>query len=355
MKHYKITMKLLSPVHIGTGKDYEPINYVMHKKLVIKQDGQESEQAFLYNFDEMDFFNKLDQKQKDEFSKRADNIFSLYNFIKENKIQAIKASFCKVDVLDDYFKEYEEKLGKVVQKEGGGKKVFNKFTIAKTFKNPNTHKAIIPGSSIKGAISTAYQELLYKKSKDYDEVKAKMLAPTEQNLFKDLLISDSQEFAQTYIDKAQNIKRKKDKAQNIKRKKDKEGLPAALEVISDANAENSFTLSIKDNAKFSIKDLADACNDHYELIFNTIFDDKAHQYIDNEFFNLDEHLQINENQFLLRVGQHSGARAVTVDGIRSIAIMQGKGKDPKFEKEESTIWLINKKPFGWILCTYEEI
>ena len=345
MKHYKITMKLLSPVHIGTGKDYEPINYVMDKKLVTKQNGSISEQAFLYNFDEMDFFNALDQAKQKEFSDCASNIFALHKFIKQNKITAQKVAFCKILTSNRCFTKYEKNLGKAVQKEGGGKKVFNQFVIAQTFKNPNTHKAIIPGSSIKGAISTAYQELLYKKSKDYDEVKAKMLAPTEQNLFKDLLISDSQEFAQTYIDEAKNIKRNKDK----------EGITAVLEVISEVNAENSFTLSIKDNAKFSIKDLADACNDHYELIFNTIFYDKAHQYIDNEFLNLDEHLQINENQFLLRVGQHSGARAVTVDGIRSIAIMQGKGKDPKFEKEESTIWLINKKPFGWILCTYEEI
>lgn len=341
-------MKLLSPVHIGTGKDYEPINYVMHKK-IIKQDGQESAQNFLYNFDEMDFFNELDQKQKDEFSKHADNIFSLYNFIKENKIQAIKASFCKIRVANRCFKEYEEKLGKVVQKEGGGKKVFNQFVIAQTFKNPNTHKAIIPGSSIKGAISTAYQELLYKKYKNYKDVESQMLKPTEQNLFKDLLISDSQEFAQTYIDKAQNIKRKKDK----------EGITAVLEVISEANAENSFTLSIKDNAKFSIKDLADACNDHYEKIFDSIFDDENvlrvdKEYISNKFLDNCESLKINENQFLLRVGQHSGARAVTVDGIRQIKLIQGKSQS-KTADEESTIWLINKKPFGWILCTYEEI
>ena len=29
MKRYKITMKLLSPVHIGTGEDFEPLNYVI--------------------------------------------------------------------------------------------------------------------------------------------------------------------------------------------------------------------------------------------------------------------------------------------------------------------------------------
>lgn len=347
MKHYKITMKLLSPVHIGTGKDYEPINYVMHKRLVTKQNGSQSEQAFLYNFDEMDFFNALDQAKQKEFSDCASNIFALHKFIKQNKITAQKVAFCKILTSKRCFTKYEENLGKAVQKEGGGKNVFNQFVIAQTFKNPNTHKAIIPGSSIKGAISTAYQELLYKKYKNYKDVESQMLKPTEQNLFKDLLISDSQEFAQTYIDKAQNIKRKKDK----------EGITAVLEVISDANAENSFTLSIKDEAKFSIKDLAKACNDHYESIFDSIFDDEnvlRTGSVSNKFLDLCESLQINENQFLLRVGQHSGARAVTVDGIRQIKLIQGKSQS-KIADEESTIWLINKKPFGWILCTYEEI
>lgn len=349
MKHYKITMKLLSPVHIGTGKDYEPINYVMDKKQVIKQDGQESERVFLYNFDEMDFFNALDQAKQKEFSDCASNIFALHKFIKQNKITAQKVAFCKILTSKRCFTKYEENLGKAVQKEGGGKNVFNQFVIAQTFKNPNTHKAIIPGSSIKGAISTAYQELLYKKYKNYKDVESQMLKPNEQNLFKDLLISDSQEFAQTYIDEAKNIKRNKDK----------EGITAVLEVISDTNAENSFTLSIKDNAKFSIKDLAKACNDHYESIFDSIFDDENvlrvdKEYISNKFLDNCESLKINENQFLLRVGQHSGARAVTVDGIRQIKLIQGKSQS-KIADEESTIWLINKKPFGWILCTYEEI
>ena len=52
----------------------------------------------------------------------------------------------------------------------------------------------------------------------------------------------------------------------------------------------------------------------------------------------------------MRVGKHSSARAVTVDGVRKIKIMKGKGQKPSFGDEETTIWLINKQPFGWLLC-----
>lgn len=59
---------------------------------------------------------------------------------------------------------------------------------------------------------------------------------------------------------------------------------------------------------------------------------------------------IKENQFLLKVGKYSGARAVTVDGMRNIKIMQGKNKPPRYSDEETTFWSINSMPFGWLLC-----
>jgi len=59
----------------------------------------------------------------------------------------------------------------------------------------------------------------------------------------------------------------------------------------------------------------------------------------------------------LRIGRHSGAECVTVEGYRHIKIMQGKGKSPKFKDHATTIWLssdsrkpqnnANLKPFGW--------
>jgi CRISPR-associated protein Csm5 len=61
--------------------------------------------------------------------------------------------------------------------------------------------------------------------------------------------------------------------------------------------------------------------------------------------------------FLLRIGRHSGGEALTLSGVRSIKIMQGRGQQAKWEKQPKTWWLAaddisNKQdllPFGWVL------
>ena len=66
------------------------------------------------------------------------------------------------------------------------------------------------------------------------------------------------------------------------------------------------------------------------------------------------------NQFLLRVGRHSGARAVTIEGERE---MKGVGKNPIIKEAKTTTWLAKIEdqieaeyvPFGWLLCEVNEI
>jgi CRISPR-associated protein Csm5 len=65
----------------------------------------------------------------------------------------------------------------------------------------------------------------------------------------------------------------------------------------------------------------------------------------------------NNTLMLLRLGRHSGAEGVTVEGVRKIKILQGKGTPPKTLDHATTIWLsgdTEKKkkdliPFGWLL------
>ena len=60
---------------------------------------------------------------------------------------------------------------------------------------------------------------------------------------------------------------------------------------------------------------------------------------------------------LLRVGRHSGAEAVTLNGVRNIKIMQCQGRTPKSEPQPCTLWLAaaaqgsrsEMTPFGWLL------
>ena len=104
-------------------------------------------------------------------------------------------------------------------------------------------------------------------------------------------------------------------------------------------------------------------------IFKSMFidDDAVREALSDKFYNTYKEFDVSSlkaNEFLLRVGKHSGARSVTIDGIRDIMVYHGKKMGCKYEKEETTAWLVEtgKKdnemyynPLGWALCSIEEV
>ena len=72
------------------------------------------------------------------------------------------------------------------------------------------------------------------------------------------------------------------------------------------------------------------------------------------------------NAFLLRIGRHSGAESVTLNGVRQIKILEGKGPDGKlqssYQSEAKTVWLAaetaadrsNMLPFSWVLVELQD-
>ncbi len=65
----------------------------------------------------------------------------------------------------------------------------------------------------------------------------------------------------------------------------------------------------------------------------------------------------SKQAMLLRVGRHSGAEAVTLNGVRRIKIMGGNKGNESYEQKPRTLWLaaeaqnsdVKMFPFGWIL------
>ena len=350
MKTYKLKLTAISPIHIGTGEEYEPINYVIDKLDIKTADGKIIKRDYMFVFDEMEFYTKLDTQKKQEFDRIVsdtsyDARFKLYTFIVSNKEIAKKIAFQKVWVFSSVAKDYYDGVGKIAQKEGNGKKVFNKFTIAKTYISPNANKPVLLGSSLKGSISTAYQEQLFKKLNSYDKVQDLMLKPTKENLFKNFSIADANAIkSTTFIDEAKNLKRKKETG-------DSDGLPVRLQAIMNTS-EFETQITIKD--KLIFEEIMESCNNHYLPLFKSQFnfttDEFTRKSLSDNFLKKYENFNLQPNQFLIKVGKHSGARAVTVDGIRSIKIMQGRNKPPRYSTEETTFWSINKMPLGWLLC-----
>lgn len=350
MKTYKLKLTAISPIHIGTGEEYEPINYVIDKLDIKTADGKIIKRDYMFVFDEMEFYTNLDNQKKQEFDKIVsdtsyDARFKLYTFILSHKEIAKKIAFQKIWVFSSVAKDYYDGVGKIAQKEGNGKKVFNKFSIAKTYISPNIKKPVLLGSSLKGSISTAYQEYLFKKFNSYDKVQDLMLKPTKENLFKKFSITDANPIKSiTFVDEAKNLKRKKETSNS-------DGLPVRLQAIMNTS-EFETQINIKD--ELVMEDIIKSCNTHYFPLFKSQFnyqtDEFTRKALSDNFIAKYENLALQPNQFLIKVGKHSGARAVTVDGIRNIKIMQGRNKPARYSTEETTFWSINKMPLGWLLC-----
>lgn len=370
MQTVKLKITALTPLHLGTGEDYDPTNFVV--------DG-----GYLYEFNEVDFYNRLDKKQKEEFikaveSKSNESLFAVHRVIKQNKKVAIEASFNRVQVPKSIEKAYEHKIGRAVQIEGGRRrphiKVFNLFLIAKTSRLKNSRRVYIPGSSLKGAISTALQEHIFKKNpKLYKRLFEDVFAG--ESFMKELSVADTiPQKTYAIIGYALNKERFED---------DELGPNTILEVIYSSEKQQSVfeaTLTFKERFnslpyQTNIEEIKKASNEHYLPIFRQMFkayaqfkgksvDDYTNEYFSDGFYNKYKDLKLKENQFLLRVGKYSQARAVTIDGKRKIRVkISGGGprrKPNRWETldQETTTWMFgfndransNLMPFGWVLC-----
>jgi CRISPR-associated protein Csm5 len=119
------------------------------------------------------------------------------------------------------------------------------------------------------------------------------------------------------------------------------------------------------NLRFELRRVAQACNAFYR----PILDEERCQlrdrgYLDTHWDNTLQTLLQGQAErfergelFLLRVGRHSGAESVTLNGVRHIKIMKAHGQPAEYLDTPKTWWLAaedkdqmqNLLPFGWLL------
>ena len=338
MAKYKITT--LSPLHIGSGEEYE-LNFNL-----LCKDG------FIYIYDE----------------------FKLVEFFISRNIEIPT----KIDALKENISRFKDEI---IASNLHKRKIFSSFSqISKpvleqvsTQNNP-----IITGSSIKGAIKTAYiyrmvQNNEFKKEQDdlqrIDEkiddekdfkIKDKLtkekkdlirkidgnITNITKTIFRNLKISDCFTPLSTQIFKSINIK--KEKSHQSKRGEKLNQIANFTESIKIGES-TEITIDISDKYFDGIKTV---CNEYYQLAFNKEFD--------NYFLNKTKFPKINlkPNQFLLNVGRFGGAELKSIEEIRSLP---RTGADVEWETSARTYALekdIQDKiyfenallPFGWLLC-----
>jgi len=146
---YKIKAEILTPVHIGDGTDLEPLEYVIKDKFY-----KVNLEAWLFTLsgEKAEEFKRL---TGGEYAKK-DVLTSLRRFVRDN-IDVSKYTEWSVDVSEAVKRRYEERFD-------APENQLPMSPFIRTDKRP-----FLPGSSIKGAIRTAYLNFLRSKLQSVSE------------------------------------------------------------------------------------------------------------------------------------------------------------------------------------------
>ncbi|MBP8282765.1 MAG: CRISPR-associated protein Csm5 [Chromatiaceae bacterium] len=388
--HWRLAITPLSPVHLGTGQDYQPTGYVI--------DG-----GALHAFDSLTALEALPGNERVRLGRMlegrptADTLRQVQRFFYDNREALIAVAHHQVQVNPTVEAFYGERVGQVAQHEQGGQKVQNRLEIERTAYNPPTAEAILPGSGLKGAIRTALlnavndgrplpAELRQDRQKN-QRLQEQRFGYTMSKLEKDPLrlvglgdasLRDPAGFA-TQVRFAVN--RKKDAVlmggTEVDSQAERQGLYQLLECLPPLHPrafEGSLTLRDTggiDSPKWpglrlTFAEIALACNRFYRpRLESELKLLRSRGFLDNDWVQaLNQVLAgplgqalANNRAWLLRVGRHSGAESVTLEGVRNIRIMRGPREQPDWLDHAKTVWLASDErlakrqllPFGWVL------
>ncbi len=387
---HQLAITALSPVHIGTGEDLEPTGYVI--------EGED-----LYLFSPEAALRALPAAAREELTKvlgaapTVQLIKQVQAFFHRNSEALIAEAEHAMPVLPSIAAEYQQRVGKTAQREENGREIINQLKIARTYADAASGRPILPGSSLKGAIRTALldvendgrslpadvaskppgqrnralQETLFRyRQFDLDPMRLVQIGDARD-------LSDPDSFA-TEVRYAVNRKRQpvlKDGKEIPANAKD---LHQMLECvpplrpqafigqlgIQDVGGISSPKLPVA-SLRWSFADIAAACNRFYRPILKReVLELRSRGYLSAAWVDTLQQLlthrqpSLEANEaFLLRVGRHSGAESLTLNGVRSIKIMGGKGERPQYLEAAKTVWLAagdiqqrtEMRPFGWVL------
>jgi CRISPR-associated protein Csm5 len=402
-RHWQLAITPLSPVHLGSGQDYEPTGYVI-------DDGA------LFEFDGLAALSALPELERAKLGKILDGaptqvmLRQVQGFFYSNRDRLIAASRRVVRVNPSVEAFYRDRIGQVAQRETGGREVQNRLEIERTAYNPVNGAPILAGSGLKGAIRTALLDgenrgnsLRQVEDRRRGGTRNENNQELQQRLFlyqagkfeldpmRLVRLADAAPVAPdalaTQVHFAVNRKKQPVTVGGrlVDSQAEQRGLYQLLECLPPFQAQAFRSqLSIQDTGgvesrhwpdstlRFDLQAIVAACNQFYR----PILEQETQLLRERGFLNegWDESLQrllqgpsgdaLESNRaFLLRVGRHSGAESVTLNGVRDIKIMKGQGERPERLPAAKTLWLAAEEPgqqhgllpFGWLLIEpYQE-
>ncbi|MCR4292621.1 MAG: type III-A CRISPR-associated RAMP protein Csm5, partial [Candidatus Kuenenia sp.] len=356
-KPLKVRLHIISPVHIGCDDVYEPTSFAIDEK-----------KRKLIEFDPMDFIKSLSPHDKQKFidicmQGNISSLISIYKFISSKQIKGRE-----VEIANGLLSHYKTVREMSATNETKIKQELNQFAISRTAYNPHNNLPYIPGSSLKGSLRTAYLNKLAKdmgikgrKDKARELEKELLGGSFATDPFRMVKPSDFLPVGE--------VKTKILYAVNKKKKASKYDARGPFQILETAREGSVFegTINIQQPGQgtgitkpVTLKDFLKSINDFYMPVFdgeNRITKEINIDPIVDKRINEKFKDKLGETAFLFRMGRHSGAESVTIEGNRNIKIMQGKGTPHKFLDHATTIWLASETrepntnnglvPFGW--------
>lgn len=369
-----IVLTPLTPIHIGCGEDFEPTNYVI-------------DDGLLYPFEPTALsLNDSDRLLLMQHANRPglDAILAVQRFFHGKRSECRRASRFGIPVAAGIADWYEARIGRVVQREGGGRGVGNELGIERTAHHPYTGTPYLPGSSIKGSARTGWLNDLDKGPPvrcDPRQRPTESSSDLETNLLGGSFSSDPFRLVQFADAAGADLKSRVVFAVDRRKRPRPDGKEKDLAVRREAIAGGQFRAAlgeIRFKARASSagpKDaprpdkcigdfaaLARACNRFYRSRLEAdleVLTALGEAQWGHRFQSLIAALKPaldDGGAMLLRVGRHSGAESVTLERHRCIRIMEGPGK-AHWAREATTMWLAadrgdsraDLRPFGWLL------
>ncbi len=406
IQHYTLKYTPLSPIHIGTGDSYEPTNYVIKEQTLYEFDTGSSVAAFS-EAERQELLRILSGRPE------RNMLSSVQKFFYDRRDAIIPFAINAVPVFEGIANFYDSRIGKIANQEKNGQNVINKLEIERCAYNPITRHPVLLGSSVKGAVRTALLDWLNNRKTLIRVTDRKTGKPRKENsqemqqrLFgfragkfeldpmRLIHLSDAHWTANQTLPKTQicmTVNRKKQRVlddngkERPSQSENNKNLNKLLESVQPFHLRAfSATLNLQQTQNlspalagekipkqpFSLTDIAQACNAHYvPLLLQEMDLLEKRGFIDNTWQkNIQDLLASIKTDLeqghamIIRVGRHSGAEAVTLDGVRQIKIMTGKDPHTKkmrssFEDKTKTLWLAAEykeqrtglRPFGWLL------
>jgi CRISPR-associated protein Csm5 len=371
----------LTPIHIGCGIDFEPTNYVI-------------DAGTLFHFEpsQVPLLPADHKALLDAVNAGPTALRRVQAFFYERRQRYSAYAQQVVAVAAGVEQQYAQRIGQIAQRENNGFNVNNQLEIERSAHHPHSGMLYLPGSSLKGAMRTAWLDAINQGAPlPYQETAQAMEKRLLQGAFHTdplrlLHVQDaigSQVLSKVYFCTNQKKKQVSKNGQELggqgpstRKETIMGGQYAALYSEWRLDLLPGQTLGTKvpaEHQRFSFSDLAGACNRYYLPRLRDLLRALEERSFVNYSWLLElrrllsalEPAMARNEVFLLRVGRHSGAESVTLDGVRNIRIMQGRGQPAKFSSEgATTVWLAAEHeagprtdmlPFGWLLVELDSV